>query len=132
MTDEQIEIAQLTEELQVQTARANALDVRASAAERVARAAAAAQETGQVLTHRGSELTNAIELWQRTEHQGHPGRARDYGDAIVQLAQATEWVPELDGDTRREVRRHAAKWGQTIGEWLGDTVHQYLAEYGDQ
>lgn len=124
------EVAQLTTELANATTRADSLDVRAAAAERVAIAAAGARETGQVLTHRGSELTNALELWDRVQTQDHPTRANDYADAVMQLAGALPWVPDLDENYRRAVQRNADHWGQTVSEWLADTIAQHLAQYG--
>lgn len=134
MTDEQQdqadEIAQLQAELRDQTARANALDVRASAAERVAISAAEARNTGQVLTMRGTPLTNALELWDRVEKQDHPTRARDYGDAVQQLAEANIRVPALEPELWRQVERNAKIDGEAVPDWLAAVIDQYLMEHG--
>lgn len=128
--DLQPDVDQLTRELQEATARADALDVRCSAAERLANAVAnmPGYEPGNLAE--ADEFTAALELWRRVSAEHHTTRANDYGDAIQQLAEAKTWVPELDDNYRRAVAENAAHWGQTVAEWLGDSVAQYLAEYG--
>jgi len=128
--DLQDEVDQLRTELATATARADALDVRCSAAERLATVVASMPGFEPDNVEESNEFAAAMELWKRVDASHHGTRAHYYADAVTQLAQARRRVPALEPDDWAHVEREAAHWKQSVPEWLSDSITQYLSEYG--